>query len=614
MKKAPFQNGNTNPRYNMWQNSFYMIGQAWNKQKSVLWFCIFTVFLAIGSNLAQLFVAPVILSRVENTAPLSELLVMILCFTALLLVLASLSAYVEQNIIFGRVEVRSEIVKQIHTKMATTSYPNTEDAIFLKKLEKASEATQGNSKATEAIWKTITDLLQSLIGFGIYLFLLSSLDPFLLIVIIITTTASYLLSKRINAWGYRHREEATGYTKKLSYVSAKAEQPALAKDIRIFGMRTWMDEIYSKTLNLYDAFLTRREKTYLWSNVIDVILSILRNGVAYFYLIALTLENGLPASQFLLYFTAVGGFTNWMTGILNSCNTLHIQSLEINTLREFFDVPDIFRFEGGQPLPKPINGTYTIELKHVTLRYPGAMKDTLHDFNLILHAGEKLAIVGLNGAGKTSLVKIICGFYDPTEGEVLLNGINIKELNRLEYYSLFSAVFQQFSILATTVEENVAQTDIEIDTKRVAECLALAGLTEKIESLPQKEKTHMTRSVYLDGMELSGGQTQRLMLARALYKNAPVIVLDEPTAALDPIAENDIYLKYNEMTKGRTSLFISHRLASTRFCDRIILIGDGHILEEGTHEELMKENKVYAELFAVQSKYYQEGEQHDVEE
>ena len=227
--------------------------------------------------------------------------------------------------------------------------------------------------------------------------------------------------------------------------------------------------------------------------------------------------------------------------------------------------------------------------------------------DLTIHHGENLAIVGLNGAGKTTLVKLLCGFLDPTEGRVLLNGQDIRQYDRRDYYKLFAAVFQDFSVLSATMAENVAQTRTGIDEARVRVCLEQAGLTEKVRSLPKGLETQVGRDVYEDGIELSGGQTQRLMLARALYKNAPVLVLDEPTAALDPIAEDDIYQKYNEMTKGRTSLFISHRLASTRFCDRILYLKDGRVAEEGTHEQLLKQGGGYAQLFEVQSQYYREG-------
>ena len=242
-------------------------------------------------------------------------------------------------------------------------------------------------------------------------------------------------------------------------------------------------------------------------------------------------------------------------------------------------------------------------------RYPGAEKDTIHNLTLTVHPGEKLAIVGLNGAGKTTLVKLLCGLLDPTQGVVLLNGQDIRALNRKQYYALFSAVFQEFSLLDVTVAEQIAQRRDGIDPARIADCVQKAGLTAFIEKLPQGLQTHMGRDVYLDGVLFSGGQTQRLMLARALYKGGPILLLDEPTAALDPLAENDIYEKYGAMTAGKTSVFISHRLASTRFCDRIIFLADGDIREEGTHESLLALGGAYAQLFEVQSRYYQEGKE-----
>ena len=249
-----------------------------------------------------------------------------------------------------------------------------------------------------------------------------------------------------------------------------------------------------------------------------------------------------------------------------------------------------------------------------SFRYPGTDKDTLTNINLTLHPGEKLAVVGLNGAGKTTLIKLICGFLDPTEGRVLLDGKDIRDYNRADYYTMFSAVFQSFSLLAGTIATNIAQNDVGIDMERVKECVEKAGLRKKIESLPEGYETYLNREVYEGAILLSGGETQRLMLARALYKNAPFIVLDEPTAALDPIAESDMYQKYNELTNGRSSIYISHRLASTRFCDRIIMIDNGEIIEEGTHSELLKLGGKYAGLFEVQSKYYKEGDAENEED
>ncbi|MDE6750672.1 MAG: ABC transporter ATP-binding protein/permease, partial [Lachnospiraceae bacterium] len=282
------------------------------------------------------------------------------------------------------------------------------------------------------------------------------------------------------------------------------------------------------------------------------------------------------------------------------------QSLDICAVREFLDYPETFKMEEGIPITPDLNIPYQIELKDVSFRYPEALENTLSHINLTIRPGEKLAIVGLNGAGKTTLIKLICGFLDPTEGKVLLNNTDIRTYNRREYYRLFSAVFQDFSVLDVTIAENIAQTDENINSELMEQCISQAGLTKKIDSLPDGVKTHIG-GVFEDGINLSGGELQRLMLARALYKNAPIIILDEPTSALDPIAESEIYNKYNELTDGRLAVFISHRLASTRFCDRIILIAEGRIDEEGTHDELIAQNGHYADLFEIQSRYYREG-------
>ena len=222
--------------------------------------------------------------------------------------------------------------------------------------------------------------------------------------------------------------------------------------------------------------------------------------------------------------------------------------------------------------------------------------------SLTISPGEKLALIGLNGAGKTTLVKLLCGFYRPTEGEILLNGIPVSDFGREEYYALIAVLFQDSALLPMTLDFNLTGESPEhIDYNRLEKALLLSGFHEKYHSLPRKGETLLT--------DFSGGEKQKLLFAKTLYKDAPLMILDEPAAALDPIAENEMYLKFDEAAKGRTCLYISHRLSSTRFCDRILLMEDGAIMEEGTHEELIARDGRYARLFEVQSKYYKEQEE-----
>lgn len=603
-KKAP------KPKYNLWQNTGFMLRTSRKYAKSVFPLCIVLALLSAGKSVAELLIAPAILNKIELSASLGSVVFTIAAFAFVLMLLSGLRSYVDTNALFGRIAVRSQgIYLSISRKYAETSYPNLLNTDFLALGKKASAACDANSEASEAIWTTLTDLMTSCIGFVVYLALLTNLNLWLAALVAATTAVSYFASKRINEWGYLHRSEELELTKKIEYANKTATSREFAKDIRMFGLRGWLEDLWGSTMRLYSAFCAKRERKYIWANIIDIVLTFLRNGIAYAFLIGITVKNGLPASQFLLYFAALSGFAQWVVEILDKLSVMHKQSLDISTIREFLDWDEPFDLNGGERIAFEPNKQYEIRLDDVSFRYPKADKDTLSHINLTVHPGEKLAIVGLNGAGKTTLVKLVCGFLDPTEGRILLNGEDIRKFNRNDYYALFSAVFQEFSVLDVTVKENVAQCVDGIDEARVWQCIDKAGLTEKIKSLPKGIETHLGRHVFKDGVEFSGGQTQRLMLARALYKNAPILVLDEPTAALDPIAENDIYQKYNDMTHGRTSFFISHRLASTRFCDRIIFVDSGKIAEEGTHDELLKNGGGYAYMFEVQSKYYRSDNQ-----
>ena len=594
------------PQYNLWQNSGYMITLAWQFKKSVLFLCLAVAALTVGNSLLGLFVAPSVLQAVEDAVPLPELLWLILMFTGGIMLASALLAYVEANTIYGRIQLRGRLAGFVSQKLMTTSYPNLESQDFRKKSQNAEVCLRSNSAAGEHIWTTLTNILRNVAGFVIYLLILAVLEPWIVIVVAATSVAAFFVTNYANGFGYRHRDESADYLRRLSYAYDSGARVDLAKDIRIFSMKPWIDDICRASMALYEKFVIRREKAHIWGNVADVVMALARNGIAYVYLIHLVVNQDLNVALFLLYFTAVGGFSEWVNGILASFSQLRRQSLDLSAMREFFDHPEMFKFEDGRAI-KPMPGaTYELELQGVNFRYPGAKTDALSNINLKIKAGEKLAIVGLNGAGKTTLVKLLCGFYDPTQGQVLLNGQDIKIYNRRDYYRLFSAVFQDFSILAMSISDNIAQ-GADVVPEKLAKVTELADLTDKVNSLPAGFDTNISKMIFEDGMELSGGETQRLMLARALYKDAPIIVLDEPTAALDPIAEANLYEKYNDLAEGCTALYISHRLASTRFCDRIILIDGGIIAEEGSHSALLAQGGKYAELFEIQSHYYREG-------
>lgn len=254
------------------------------------------------------------------------------------------------------------------------------------------------------------------------------------------------------------------------------------------------------------------------------------------------------------------------------------------------------------------SGTLEIEFKDVSFKYPNTNNYIINHLNLKIDKKMKLAIVGLNGAGKTTIVKLLCGMFDIDEGEILINGKNIKNYNRKTLYAIFSIVFQDVNIFAFTIAENIAlKEDSKIDYDKLNMAIDKAGLREKIDSLPLREKTMMLKNIDTAGIELSGGESQKLAIARAIYNDGNCLILDEPTSALDALAEAEIYEKFSQITSDKTTIFISHRLASTKFCDKIALFDKAGLKEFGTHEELMKLKGLYYEMFLVQGKYYKEG-------
>lgn len=597
--------------YSIFQNVIYATKLAWRHARLLIVLPICSAVASIATNLAQLYIAPTILSKVEQMVPLGELLGTIGLFTLVLVVCASLKTYFKEIGYVGSLRMSHEMNKVIMNKACTTSYPNELITAFRSKQTEAYKAVIGgglfrNTRLETAIPLSV-DLMMAVVGFALYLLILRDLHPLLMVLTVTVSVVSYFVGKYANDWAYQHRVEHQGIAMKKHYITDFVMDNSAAKDIRIFGMRDWLSDVWESLGAAWYALYRRREGKLFAAKVADAALTFLKNGIAYWYLISLALNDGLGVPEFLLYFSAVSGFTGWVTTILNNISALHKTSLQICAYREYMDYPEPFNIVGGKNVSKEDFNEYELRLENVSFRYEKGEEDILTHVDLTIKPGEKLAVVGLNGAGKTTLIKLLCGYLDPTEGRVLLNGQDIRAFNRRDYYTLFTAVFQDFSGFEATIAQNVAQSFGDFDRARVDDCVKRSGLWETIKHYPKGIDTMLGKLMDENGVALSGGQNQRLMLARALYKDAPILLLDEPTAALDPIAENDMYQRYNEMTAGRTSVYISHRLASTRFCDRILFLENGCIAEEGTHEQLMALGGGYCELFNVQSQYYQEG-------
>lgn len=435
--------------------------------------------------------------------------------------------------------------------------------------------------------------------------ILAAQNPWILLLLLLSAAVNYGLYRLCRRAELRYKDEKTAAWREMGYLTAKSGDISAGKDIRLYRMADWLLALYENAFDCHKKADREIWNRYFGANAANVLLVFLRDLLVYGWLIAQICGKKLSAADFVYFTGLVAAASEWMGRMVYSMYELGGASFCITCIREFLDQPD--RAEHGQEgLADDAAGRpAAVEFRHVCYRYPGAKQDTIRDLCLTIRAGEKLAMVGLNGAGKTTFVKLLCRLYHPTRGEILINGIPAEHFTREEYFSLLSVLFQDSAFLPVSVEENIASAESDKpDRRRLEWACRASGTKERLEKLPLQGKTHMIREVWDDATDFSGGERQKLLLARAIYKRSSLLILDEPTAALDPIAEHEMYVRYGALSEGRTCIFISHRLASTRFCDRIVLLEGGRIAEEGTHEELLKRGGIYSRLFEVQSKYY----------
>ena len=598
------------PKYSKLGCLVWAIKNLWRLDKSFVFFIFASVPVSVITPLVGSYFSKYLIDSIGAGKPFSDLAWIAVFFITVSLVLDILQKFIDSRC--GSRRYYPTYVYQSdmgYTQSYKTDYENTEKQDYKKISGYAwRDASSGNC-ALEFIWIDLSRALIHLLGIVTYASLLALINPIVFIVVAIVSILSYFTTLWQNKYYEKHKHLWEKESRKAGYLGGLSENLQAAKDIKLYGLEEWL----GKMMNDYRAHIIMWNKRCrlrgLWASILAGLMTLIQNGVAYIVLIGMLLAGDLSAGDFVFYFGIVGSVAGFLQGIVGDLAKLNQRADKIAYYREFYDYPNKFNHGKGCELP---TGAVTVELRDVWYQYDGAEDFILKGIDLTIKAGESLALVGINGAGKTTLVKLICGLYRPTKGEILVNGKRIDEYNIEEYYSMISAVFQEIRPLCFTMFEYVASADLNRLTARedAVSAMKLAGIWEKIESLENGIDTHLMKGIYDDGIDLSGGEMQKLVLARAIYKNGNMLILDEPTAALDPIAENNLYLQYRKLTQDKTSIYISHRFASTRFCDRIVLLEDGVIKESGTHDELMKQNGQYAYMFGVQAKYYKEGDIH----
>ena len=529
------------------------------------------------------------------------LVIVLLVYLAIAGLCGFMNNYLTQVISAENMRIRLRYIIRCSEKIQNMDYKNVEDSTFWEKYDKAMNAGNNNAEGIEGLYNHLAKLPAmtiTLIGMCV---IGMTLSPFVVLALVLHVIVIMWVSAKVHDLEYAKKEDIAKASRRMRYFRNTTQDFTFGKDIRIFDLRQRILDNYKSEINAYVGVKRMLANKKFWLGGASLLTLLLTNVVMYGILIEKT-YNGMPISSFTMYVALI---TSLMALMIEYGEYMTFIRNEGEYVNDYFRLIDAPLITEGEQSPK-IDGQVEIVFDHVTFRYPNTDVDIYKDFSFTIHKGERLAIVGINGAGKSTLVKLICGLYEPNEGHIYINGIDIREWNKQALYDLYSTVFQDFNILAFTLRENVTCKNENSDDDKVREVLERVGLGKKLSSLDKGLDQMMLKVIDEQGTDFSGGERQKLAIARALYKDAPMIIMDEPTAALDALAEAEIYESFSSLVEGKTAIYISHRLASTKFCDKIALFDKDGVKEYGTHEELMEKQGLYYDMFVVQGKYYQE--------
>ena len=589
--------------YSIWSNYIFTFKPLWQQKRRIALCFLAAAVLFVAVPVVGMMITSMMIGSLEQGISMQHFVCRALLAFAGYGVLNMAKSYLDARNDGQYIEARTALFLMDWIKKdLTVSMEQCEDAQIQKLKKKSENCIWANEWGIEGFMRHNLDLLKSLLGLFVYTLIVGIMNWKILAMLVGMSAVSAAAAYGVTRYYEKIKDPLAEQGVTMGYINREVDDVQSGKDIRIFGLGKWIVGKYDQAIKKCRRLYFQRDIREYGSNMLDTALDAVRDLVCYLYLI-LQLSQGMRISKFVFYLGLVAGFSNWVGMISKRVVSVKQESDNISELRNYL------LLEEEAPSGVKLAETDRIEVvfDHVSYRYHGAEEETLHDVSFRLASGEKLALVGLNGAGKTTIVKLMSGLYLPTSGTVYVNGISTRALDRSAYFAKQAAIFQEPFQTSYNIAENIALEET-YDRAKLWKVLAQAGLDEKVKSLDRQLDTHLGKDIAQDGIMLSGGEMQKLLLARALYREAQLILLDEPTAALDALAETEIYQKYQTLMQGKSVLFISHRLASTRFCDRILLLAEGRIQEQGTHEELMQEQGAYYQLFQVQSKYYDKAE------
>lgn len=481
------------------------------------------------------------------------------------------------------------------------------------KIRDMQQTVSPHVRANNFVYITISGLVTSLIKLIGFSYIITMLDPLILVFIFIIIIIKYFLNKKLSKNEYKYQPTIAKYTRLFDYLFEAMTNFDYAKEVKVNRANRILSNKFSKTLSNFVNDNKRFLRGQLWINIISGIVSFIQMIVSYGYVAYNAIKSVISVGEFNLYIGAIYNLLGSFNDVIAKCIELKYMSKYVDDYREYIKIAMSNDSEKEvNKLPEENVRLPMFEFENVSFIYPNTENTVLKNISIKIYKGEKLSIVGLNGAGKTTFIKLLCRLYTPTKGVIKYYGVDISTIKKEDYYKLLAVVFQDFKIFSFSFLDNIVLNQ-HLDTDKLNRSIENAGLMSKLKTLPEGLNTNIYKDFDENGIEFSGGEGQKLVIARAYYKDADLVILDEPTAALDALAENEIYQNFNEITINKTSIFISHRLASTRFCDNIAVFQDGKIVEYGDHETLLKQNGLYSDMFEKQAQYYNENQEVSVQ-
>ena len=578
----------------------YFLPIAWKTHKGYFFVGFFGIIVGAVQPFVTIMTTPLIIEELLGDRNITKLLLYVAVIAVGGTLLSFIGSWLGQVLSRYDEKFQNYFTEEMSRRIMELDFQHTEDK---KALDQAEAARTGMSWYSGGVHGVITPIF----GMATALFkiigavtLIAVYAPWLFLVTLVIVGLNALVQNKENKIEATHFSRLSKINRVFGYLGWSLTDFRYGKDIRLYGAQDMMVEKWDHYSDENLLEWKGQADDSLPYEITKTLLGVARDMATYFYLGITVLTGGISVAVFVQMSSVGYTFHDAMSVLLGNVQQIVKRTGYAYEYVKFMNYPSAIEKGTRHVEDKP----HTIEFRNVSFAYPNTDIKVLDGVSVTLRQGEHLSVVGLNGAGKTTFVKLLCRLYDPTGGEIILDGINIKEYDYEEYMAVFSPVFQDFKLFAFTVKENIA-LDGDCDEDGITDLTDRVGLHDKITSLENGTDTVLFKAFDEDGIEPSGGEQQKIAIARALFKKSPVVILDEPTAALDPVAEYDIYRQFDTLVGGKTAIYISHRLSSCKFCDKIAVFSGGKIAEYGTHDQLVEiENGIYSEMFAAQAQYY----------